>query len=480
MKPPPLEATTRFWYGFGQLAEGVKNHAFAAFLLFYYTQVLGLSGRMAGMALALALVFDAVSDPLAGVVSDRWRSSWGRRHPFMYASALPLGVAFYAVFAPPAGLDEWGLFLWLLVTAVATRAAMTLYHVPHMALGAELSTDYAERTRIVFARAFFGAVGALTAGAAALLGFMRPTPAYQNGQLNPEAYPAFAATFAVVMTLTILASALGTRGRVPWLPRPASRPDDGGTLRSLRRDVREALSIPSFRALFLGVTAVFVAFGLGNSLGLHLATYFWHVTTRELFVWGVGAGVGTLGGMVFWTRVAVRQDKQPTFKRGLVIFIGFAAVPLFAKAVGLWPAEASALYLPLYVGCGTIYSFGLAAATVTGGSMMADVTDQDELLHGRRREGIFFGAIAFAAKTSVGLGSFLAGQLVDGVGLAPGARPDEVAPAVGIQLGLATGVALLALVGLALVFFSGYRITREQHAAIRARLDGRQAGAASA
>ena len=151
--------STKFAFGIGQMAEGIKNNAFSTFLLLYYNQVLGLSGTLSGLAIMIALCFDAITDPLAGSLSDGWRSRWGRRHPFMYASALPLGIAFYLLFAPPAGLTEFETFLWLTVFAVLTRGAMTLYHVPHLALGAELSDDYAERTSIVSYRMLFGVLG---------------------------------------------------------------------------------------------------------------------------------------------------------------------------------------------------------------------------------------------------------------------------------------------------------------------------------
>ena len=132
--PSALTFNTKFAYGIGQLAEGLKNSALSTFVLFYYNQVLGLSGTLAGTAILIALLFDAVSDPLAGSLSDNWQSRWGRRHPFMYASALPLGIAFFFLFSPPEGLSEFSLFLWLTVTVVLTRGAMTLYHVPHIAL----------------------------------------------------------------------------------------------------------------------------------------------------------------------------------------------------------------------------------------------------------------------------------------------------------------------------------------------------------
>ena len=87
-----LAFSSKLSFGVGQFAEGLKNAAFGAFVMFYYNQVLGLPGTVVGLALGIALIFDAVTDPLAGSLSDNWRSRLGRRHPFMYASAIPLGI----------------------------------------------------------------------------------------------------------------------------------------------------------------------------------------------------------------------------------------------------------------------------------------------------------------------------------------------------------------------------------------------------
>jgi Na+/melibiose symporter-like transporter len=108
---PALRVHTKISYGIGQLGEGIKNSSFELFLFFYYNQVLGVSATLAGAATLVALAIDAVFDPVAGSISDSFRSRWGRRHPFMYAGAVPFGLMFYLLFAPPAGLSELGLFL---------------------------------------------------------------------------------------------------------------------------------------------------------------------------------------------------------------------------------------------------------------------------------------------------------------------------------------------------------------------------------
>ncbi len=157
-----VPASTKIVYGLGQAAEGLKNTAFGLFLLFYYNQVLGLPGTLAGLALGISLVFDAFFDPLVGSISDNFRSKYGRRHPFMYAAILPMAVGFYLLFSPPVQGD-WALFAWLFVFATLTRGGMALFHVPHIALGAELSDDFEERTSIVGVRQFLATFGGLLA-----------------------------------------------------------------------------------------------------------------------------------------------------------------------------------------------------------------------------------------------------------------------------------------------------------------------------
>jgi hypothetical protein len=185
-----LPVRTKLAYGIGQVGEQIKISGFDLFVFFYFQQVLGLSGSLAGAAMAIALAFDAVTDPLLGSLSDNWQSPRGRRHPFMYAAALPLAVFWFGLFFPPAGLGQVGLFVWLTTFAILIRGSMTLYHVPHMAMGAELSEDYEERTSVVSWRITFGLLGGVLTSAVALALFFPETAQYKNGLLNPRMRPA--------------------------------------------------------------------------------------------------------------------------------------------------------------------------------------------------------------------------------------------------------------------------------------------------
>lgn len=144
-----VPTSVRIFQGIGALPDVFKDFAIKTFLLLYYNQVLGLPASYASLALFIALIVDAVTDPVVGSYSDNFRSRWGRRHPFMYAAALPLGVSIYFLFAPPALETELALLAWLLFFVVATRVCMTFFLIPWNALFAEFSDDYQERSAIV-------------------------------------------------------------------------------------------------------------------------------------------------------------------------------------------------------------------------------------------------------------------------------------------------------------------------------------------
>ena len=478
--------STKLAFGIGQVAEGIKNNAFSTFLLLYYNQVLGLSGTLSGLAIMIALCFDAITDPLAGSLSDGWRSRWGRRHPFMYASALPLGIAFYLLFAPPAGLTEFETFLWLTVFAVLTRGAMTLYHVPHLALGAELSDDYAERTSIVSYRMLFGVLGgALTI----LIGFsvFFTDQGGLPGTLRRDAYPAFAAVFSVAMVVTILWSALGTHDQIPRLKTVAAREAPDGREGTLLRvflqvffDLKSALTNRSFRWLFSGVIIVYVMVGVQSALGLYMGNYFWALSSDD-FRWVVLAGpLGLILGTPFTHRMNQRFDKMPSVVFGTAWYALFALSPPILRLLGWFPENDHPALLPLLVGAALIGGMGVVQALITAGSMMADIADEHELATRRRQEGIFFGALSFSGKGASGIGNLVGGFGLDVIAFPAKAIPGEVPLEVLTRLGWLYGPLVAGFALIAVWCYSHYNLTKARHSAVLEALEARRQGTPSA
>ena len=135
-------------YSLGSGAVGVKNLLFGSWLLVYFNQILGLEPLLASYALAVALIFDAISDPLVGAWSDRFKSVWGRRHPFIYFAIIPFGISAYYLYSVPSDTSQTTLFIKLLVTSILVRTFFTLYETPRAAIGPELIKDYERRNTL--------------------------------------------------------------------------------------------------------------------------------------------------------------------------------------------------------------------------------------------------------------------------------------------------------------------------------------------
>lgn len=474
--PPPLTWGVKGAFGIGQIAEGIQTAVFLLFLLFFYNQVLGVPGTLCGLALALALVFDAITDPVLGNLSDSWRSPRGRRHPFMYAAALPLGLCFIGLFNPLVSGNGL-LFLWLLVFTIACRTAMTVYAVPHSALGAELSQEADERTQLVALRHFFGAIAFIMVF---LLGFgvyFQPTPEYESGQLNPGAYGPFSLLLGALITASVWYSAFGTRSRLPWLPKV--RDSQQFSLKQALRDTAAALRNDSFRWIILGFAVIIVAFGTAGAVNLYVLTFFWELDQAAsvivLIVGPVGSMFGYLSSVAFFRRFT----KKTAVMIGIAIWLvaHSASVPLFLG--GYLPERGSMALAWVVAGFAFVASYGIAQLLVGLGTMLADLTDEHELHSHQRQEGIFFGAFTFTNKLSAALGSLIGGTVLDLIRwpIGPEIRsaadvPMETIVSLGLVWGPMAG--FLAIPGVWCV--SRYALTRERHKAILEQLRGRTEG----
>lgn len=481
-----LGFATKLTYGFGQTAEGLKNGAFGVFLFFYYNQVLALSGTLAGLAVGIALVVDAITDPLAGSISDNWRSKLGRRHPFMFAAALPLAVAFFMLFNPPAELEQVGLFFWLLVFAVLTRVSMTLYHVPHIALGAELTNDFEERTTVVAFRQFFSTFGQLAAFIIGFTLFFYESPDLPRGQFRVEAYAPFAMTLGLLMVVSILVSAAGTRKQIPFLPQPIGEPERltrTGMVLRMFTELREALSNKSFAWLFSGVLIVFMMVGVDSALNLHMNTYFWELSAGGNTLFFAATPIGVMLGALVARRLNVLFDKKPSIVFGTAWWAGCQIIPVVLRLLGWFPENGTDQLLITLVVIKFVQGVGVVQALITFGSMVADIVDEHELKTGKRQEGIFFASVSFSGKFTTGIGNVVGGIALDliswprGVAIQTAA---DVPPETIVWLGLVYGPIVAGFAVVSVWCYSKHRLNRARHKEIVVALEARRRELAAA
>ncbi|MCB1685540.1 MAG: MFS transporter [Pseudomonadales bacterium] len=476
---PPLGLPVKFAYGFGQTAEGIKNGAFGVFLFFYYNQVLALSGTYAGLAVGIALIFDAITDPLAGSVSDNWRSSRGRRHPFMYLAAAPLAVSFFFLFSPPEGLSQFGLFAWLLTFAVLTRAAMTLYHVPHIALGAELSTDFHERTTVVAFRQFFSTFGTLLAYVVGFALFFHESTEFPREQFRASAYAPFAFALGVLMVISIFVSALGTRSRIPFLPQPRGAAEQLNALQIVARmfrEIREALANRSFAWLFSGVLIVFMMVGVDSALNLHMNTFFWELSSGGNIAFFAAYPLGIMSGALIARKLNERFDKLPSVVFGTGWWALCQILPVVLRLLGWFPENGTDTLVITLVLVKFVQGAGVVQALITFGSMIADIVDEHELKTGRRQEGVFFASVSFSGKFTTGIGNVVGGIALDLISWPRGSHIQSAAdvPAETIAwLGLIYGPIVAGFAVVCLWCYSNYRLDRHRHAEIMQALKER-------
>jgi Na+/melibiose symporter-like transporter len=460
-------------YAVGASAETIFGVAFNAFNFFFYTNIMGIPGTLAGLAITIALVFDAITDPLIGALSDRWRSKLGRRHPFMFAAPLPVMICLFFIYSPPELLGDPGLFLWLTVLTVLMRTSITLFHVPHLALGAELSADFTERTRVMSLNTLLGGLGGYGTYIIALTFFFNKTPEFDNGLLNAAAYPSLAISAALLGGTVMLASTVLTLKVVPLLP-PIPDSVERFSLSSFLLDVKSALTNRNYLMLLIGYLLLSATLGTRDTIGLHMNTYYWELVPSQIRYFALAGLAATLFGFAVTAPLHNRFEKKPVLIVGLVCLLIFATAPVLLRILDLFPENDSDMLVPTLM---IFYLFTLIFGVIlliSAMSALADIADEHELNTHRRQEGIFYAARSFFAKASSGLGHLLAGIAIDVIDFPVGAEPGTVNPDIVFRLGLIDGPIAVIPGIIAVFFYLKYRLTRARHEEIQAELATRR------
>lgn len=438
-------------YGFGDHPVNAALVALTMILPFYLTEVVGMRFALAGLVPLVGRSVDAFTDVWMGRISDRTTWKAGRRRPYLLLGALPFAGSFAAIWmAPP--IETPGLqFAYYASVYALFSVSMTVVAVPYQALLPDLTDDYHERSSLATFRSVSSILG----------------------------------TFLVLVCFEPLAMALGGDARAwaisggllalwilwPWLPiywvtyeRP--RVEQGAPL-GARAYLRALRDNRSFRRLIGLYTLGRIAIDLPMALFLHYFTYV--IGRPEDFPLVMSCFLtAVVVAMPFWLRFARSRDKSTIYVWGCVGWI-FGLACLFVNQPE-WPRLATVVFAMLA-------GAGYSAADMIPWSMVADVADEDEILSGERREGLYVGVFTFLRKLAGAIGVALAFNVLDAAGFESGREQDESV--------LWTLRTLTALVPVLFVLASvwaalGYPLTRLRHAEILGELDRRRLDAAAA
>ena len=475
-----VSTSLKLRYAMGGAAEGATMYAFNGFNFVIYTVIFGLPGTLAGLAVFLSIALDAISDPLIGYLSDRWKSRWGRRHSFIYLASLPMGASVFCIYAPPDALlasgdqiwslfgyeaspIQWALAAWLFVFASLLKFFHTCYHLPHLALGSELTDDYMERTRIFRYNTLFSYSGGAT------LAFTFYYVFFTEGPKPDVDTTAFAAAVALFGAIVIFLTAYLTREQIPLL---RQAPDNLPKI-SIRDFVQQATVVfhnRNYMMLFFGLFCLSPMIGVRETLGQNMNLFYWELEPFQIGLLPFFTIASYFLAVTIVAPLTKRFDKGGAMRIAVGVAAIAASTYIILRSLNLLPANGHPAIFFIVGFSSFFYYGGLSILTTSVYSAIGDVVDEHELTTGKRQEAVFYAVRTFFAKLSNGLGHLLAGIAIDIIGFPPKAVVGEVDAQVIFELGIFEGIiAVLPILG-AIYFYGKYEIDKKRHAQIQEEL----------
>ena len=447
-----MDRKTLLTYSFGHLIVAV--YSFIDFYLFkFYTDVVGLLPIWVGVAMAIRFIWDAVTDPVVGYLSDHTSAQSGRRRPFFLGGAIASGLFLWAVFTPPSFHSQVLTFCFLTLMLTLLFDATSIFQVPHEALAAELTYEYAERIRLSAYRKYFDSTGdMLGVFVVAIILAISTTDPTRTLAKERSAFSISAAILGGIVVVAGVLSYWGTKGK------------DSGVIRchyNFFEGMRNTWRNKACTILLISTVLGMLGIQIAVSQLLYIFTHFLQQPETALPLVLVSYFAGSMVAIPLWSRLAVQIGK----KNCLFVAMLFAAAVFALLAAYRWPGWA--LY-PQALGIGA----GIAGVQGISMALWPDVIEWDELETGQRREGSYAAMRSFVLKLSLGSGLLAVGYLLTLIGY-EGSRPPSAATLMGLRLSFGLLPAACLVTGAAVI--RRYPITRQVHERALVKL-GRSSG----
>ncbi len=452
-----LSLRTKIGFGLGDIYGGGAGTIVSFYYLYFLTDIIRINPALAGTAFLISKLYDAVTDPFEGVLTDRTRTPLGRRRPYLLAGILLVFLSFFLMWYPAAYESETARFVYVIATYLFYSTVISIVMTAYNALASELTLDYHERTSVSSIRIFFSSVASILA-AVLPLEIVKMAPDPRTG------YIWMGIAFGLLFALPFLATFFATRER-PEFQRPLEP-------FSLRATFIEPFRVKTFIYVLLMYILAFVAMDAVSSIVIYFMKYYLGRGDEANFVSGALL-IAQLASLPFYVRLSRRTSKRTGYLTGAVIWV---ATMLFSFLI---TPGAPAWF---------IYVFAVMVGLGTGGivvmiyAMFPDIPDVDELQTGERREGTYSAIVTFSRKFSSAVALFLISNALAITGYR---APIEVAGAVVEQvqtpefinaLRMIFAFTPILLVGLGVLVAWRYPLSAQRHARLNRVLAVRRTG----
>ncbi|HIK46614.1 MAG TPA: MFS transporter [Leptolyngbyaceae cyanobacterium M65_K2018_010] len=454
--PKPFSLAGKLAFGAGDFGPGMTANLLAFSFLIFLTATAGLSPVAAGSVLAIGRIWDAVNDPMIGYLSDKTRTRWGRRYPWMALGALPFGLTFFLTWIVPGWQSDTARFWYYVIMSLLFQVFYTVVNLPYTTLTAELTKDYDERTELTAFRLGSSLTGAISALA---LGLVISNLIEDSRQQ----YLVLAAVCSVLAVLPLLWCVLGT---YPYaVQRGALQPAQDLTAEETLPFIQQVRLVLRNRA-FLFVVGIYLFAWLALQMTASVIPFYatFYMGLDSYFLAALLVQGTAIIMMVVINLLSRRFGKQEAFYAGLGTWV-IAQLALFF----IQPGQVAALYFLCIV-----VSFGVAAAYVVPWAMLPDVIELDELQTGQRREGMFYAFMTLLQKVGLAGGLLLVGFALELSGFVSEATQQPESALLAIRIFIGPVPMVLLLMAIALARF--YPITRQRHEEILLHLAERHRG----
>jgi len=442
MNTTKLPLNQKIGYGMGDIGSNIFIVTTGMFLLFFLTNVLGVDPALAGFAMLIPKLWDVISDPIMGAISDVTRSRWGRRRPYLLYASIPFGLVFFALFIAPGTQSEIATAVWVGALFALSCTVFTVYNIPYSAMVAEMTDDYNERMSVTSFRMAGSTIGVLVAGGLAM-------PLVEFGGGGAAGFRLMGLLLGVLITGFCLVGFWGTRHTKTLV---ATKPKI-----SMADQIKIAFRNTPFKRLMTMYFIQSLAIGILMAGQIYYVKY---VMAMPDAMVGLVSAVLFITAIVFipvWVRIGVKLGKIRAYAAGIAILTVMLFSLMFTP-----PTQPVVFFIQMF-----LLGIGFSSFQLFPFSMLPDTIEYDQNQSGLRREGIFSGVWASGQKTAYAVGPSLIGFTLSFTGfVVNGEQPESVVN--GIRFIFCIFTALLFL--LSLLPFRKYDLTEKRFAEIKASI----------